>query len=156
LNWEIVGATGEWVGAAAVVVTLFYLARQISVNAKQLERQIDSDLDNLVFQAYDPVYQGRNAEIMFNGLYHPETISGPERYTFDLLMHRHAHVIYSVGERFQAGEISEQTFRNYASHYRRVLVGTPGGGAWFKQNGRLANPTLAKMGLSDLETDAGA
>ena len=136
-----------------MVVTLFYLARQIRVNAKQLQRQIDSDLDNLVFQAYDPIYQGRNAEIMFNGLYHPETITGPDRYTFDLLMHRHAHVIFTVGERFLAGEISEQTFRNYAFHYQQVLVGTPGGGAWFKQHGELARTTLARMGLSGLETE---
>lgn len=28
MNWEIVGSTGEWAGALAVVVTLFYLARQ--------------------------------------------------------------------------------------------------------------------------------
>ena len=29
MNWEIIGSTGEWAGAIAVVVTLFYLARQI-------------------------------------------------------------------------------------------------------------------------------
>jgi hypothetical protein len=29
MDWEIVGSTGEWVGAIAVVATLFYLARQI-------------------------------------------------------------------------------------------------------------------------------
>ena len=34
LNWEIIGATGEWAGALAVVVTLFYLARQIRQNTK--------------------------------------------------------------------------------------------------------------------------
>ena len=27
--WEVFGATGEWVGAMAVVATLFYLGRQI-------------------------------------------------------------------------------------------------------------------------------
>jgi hypothetical protein len=32
MNWEIVGSTGEWAGAIAVVVTLFYLARQIRQN----------------------------------------------------------------------------------------------------------------------------
>jgi len=29
MNWDTFGATGEWAGAIAVVVTLFYLARQI-------------------------------------------------------------------------------------------------------------------------------
>ena len=34
MNWEIIGATGEWAGAVAVVLTLFYLARQIHQNTK--------------------------------------------------------------------------------------------------------------------------
>lgn len=29
MNWEFVGATGEWVGAITVIATLFYLGRQI-------------------------------------------------------------------------------------------------------------------------------
>lgn len=29
MNWEIIGSTGEWAGAIAVVLTLFYLARQL-------------------------------------------------------------------------------------------------------------------------------
>ena len=29
MNWEMIGSTGEWAGAMAVVVTLFYLAKQI-------------------------------------------------------------------------------------------------------------------------------
>ena len=34
MNWEIVGSTGEWAGAIAVVATLFYLARQIQQSNK--------------------------------------------------------------------------------------------------------------------------
>ena len=34
MNWEIIGATGEWAGAAVVVLTLFYLAGQIRLNTK--------------------------------------------------------------------------------------------------------------------------
>ncbi|MFT6770697.1 MAG: hypothetical protein ACJARU_000899, partial [Congregibacter sp.] len=29
MNWDAFSAVGEWVGVIAVVVTLFYLARQI-------------------------------------------------------------------------------------------------------------------------------
>jgi hypothetical protein len=35
--WDIVGATGEWVGAIAVVVTLYYLARQIRLSNLQAQ-----------------------------------------------------------------------------------------------------------------------
>ena len=36
MNWEAIGATGEIVGAIAVVVTLIYLATQIRQNTRQL------------------------------------------------------------------------------------------------------------------------
>ena len=29
MNWDAIGAMGEWAGAVAVVVTLFYLAMQV-------------------------------------------------------------------------------------------------------------------------------
>ena len=34
MNWEIIGATGEWAGAIVVVATLFYLARQVRQNTR--------------------------------------------------------------------------------------------------------------------------
>ena len=34
MNWDLIGATGEWAGAIVVVATLFYLARQIRQNTE--------------------------------------------------------------------------------------------------------------------------
>ena len=39
MNWEIIGATGEWAGAIAVFVTLVYLAKQMSQNPRALKSQ---------------------------------------------------------------------------------------------------------------------
>ena len=38
MNWDMIGATGEWAGAVAVVVTLVYLGSQIR-QAKEATRQ---------------------------------------------------------------------------------------------------------------------
>ena len=38
MNWEMIGATGEWAGALAVVITLVYLSIQIR-QAKEATRQ---------------------------------------------------------------------------------------------------------------------
>ena len=35
MNWEVIGALGEWAGALVVAVTLIFLARQIRVSATQ-------------------------------------------------------------------------------------------------------------------------
>ena len=44
MNWEIIGATGEWAGAVAVVVTLVYLARQIRLNTNAMKQQGHSSI----------------------------------------------------------------------------------------------------------------
>ena len=38
MNWDALGAMGEIVGAIAVIATLFFLARQLQVNTRELER----------------------------------------------------------------------------------------------------------------------
>ena len=43
MNWEMIGATGEWAGALAVVVTLVYLSSQIR-QAKEATRQADRQM----------------------------------------------------------------------------------------------------------------
>jgi hypothetical protein len=42
MNWEAIGAVGEIVGAAAVVVSLVYLAVQIRQNTRQVQEQTRS------------------------------------------------------------------------------------------------------------------
>ncbi|HUE77864.1 MAG TPA: hypothetical protein VMM83_07985 [Longimicrobiales bacterium] len=44
MNWDAIGAIGEIVGAAAVVVTLFYLARQIRQNTRMARAEMTKDL----------------------------------------------------------------------------------------------------------------
>ncbi len=49
MNWEAIGAVGEIVGAAAVVVTLIYLAAQVRQNTKSM----DESRDLALAQAYE-------------------------------------------------------------------------------------------------------
>ena len=51
MNWELISSTGDWAGAVAVVVTLFYLARQVKdatavarSSARQAVSQMNVDL----------------------------------------------------------------------------------------------------------------
>lgn len=43
MNWEIIGSTGEWAGAIAVVATLFYLAVQIRQNTNSMRGQTEME-----------------------------------------------------------------------------------------------------------------
>lgn len=44
MNWEAIGAVGEILGALAVVVTLFYLARQIHQSTRVARAETTKDL----------------------------------------------------------------------------------------------------------------
>ena len=44
INWEIIGATGEWAGAIVVVATLFYLASQVRQSTKMEKAVAQRDL----------------------------------------------------------------------------------------------------------------
>ncbi|NKC00276.1 MAG: hypothetical protein GKR90_17570 [Pseudomonadales bacterium] len=59
MNWEVIGATGEWAGAVAVVVTLVYLARQLRASndatATAAENALITDYNRLLEHMYsDP------------------------------------------------------------------------------------------------------
>lgn len=148
MNWEIIASTGEWVGAIAVIITLIYLSRQIRLNARQFERQVVSDINSFIYRAYDPVYEGRNAEIMFIGLNDPEQLTGPDGFVFDLLMRRQAGAMASAVELYTQGDLTKETLDGFADHYRRVYLSKRGGAKWFLEN-EDSHQMLKRMGLLD-------
>lgn len=50
MNWDAIGATGELIGAAVVLVTLVYLAQQIRQNTKALSASAIDSVTNHGFQ----------------------------------------------------------------------------------------------------------
>jgi hypothetical protein len=59
MDWEIIGATGEWAGAVAVVVTLFYLARQI----RQSNILGSADAEREWFTAWHEILRGLGSDL---------------------------------------------------------------------------------------------
>ena len=150
MNWEIVGALGEWAGAIAVVVTLMYFARQISLAQDQLSAQIDKDVSDRVFLAYDPIYEGRNAKIMNMGLNRPDELDEDDAFVFNLLMYRQNAAISNLGLQILQGKVSSEWIGAYAAHYRNVLLSSPGGLAWFREHFDEACSGLEALGLHQL------
>jgi hypothetical protein len=147
---------GEWAGAIAVFITLIFLVRQVRLHAAQLEKQIGAELDSMTFKAYDPIYEGNNAEIMVKGLHQPNELNKTEEYVFNLLMYRQGHAIMNAGIRALAGELGPEVIKLYADHYREVLLSTPGGKSWLKDHvAVLGREPLVALGFKqDLELDS--
>jgi hypothetical protein len=117
MSWDFVTAAAAWAGAIGVIATLFYLARQIGLAAKQVEAQIIADVTARAFEAYDPIYEGRNAEIMFKGLNSANDLSEVEAFVFDLLMHRQLGVVIQVVTRHKSDDLPRDHAEAMAIHY---------------------------------------
>jgi len=148
MNWEVIGATGDWAGALMVVITLFYLARQIKLNAKQLDRQISADIGNRLFQSYDPIYQGRNAEVMICGLRDDADLSDADSYIFDLLMYRQNAAMVELCASIQSADLSDEVIEGYSNHYQEMLLDYPGAKKWFLSRWEQTQSTLNFLRLN--------
>ena len=86
---EELGALGEVVGAVAVVLSLFYLGRQIRDNSKQVRAAAIIDVNRLINEGFDPIY-GNPAylDVWFRGLESREDLNDFDRNLFDLFMAR--------------------------------------------------------------------
>ena len=93
MNWEAIGAVGEIVGAAAVVMSLAYLAIQIRHNTRQLEEQDRSQRLTALIAAEANGARFRNAlshnpqsvSVWRRGLESSASLTLDERAQFDLL-----------------------------------------------------------------------
>ena len=43
MNWEAVGALGEWIGASAVVISIVFLAQQVRSNTRAVKARAAYD-----------------------------------------------------------------------------------------------------------------
>ena len=76
MNWDALGAIGEIIGAVAVLVTLFYLAAQIKMQNRELEKsnenvtaQLSVDLNNMFINNFDALMRDKEfVEIYLKGM----------------------------------------------------------------------------------------
>jgi hypothetical protein len=87
VNWEALGALGEIVGAAAVVITLVYLAVQTRQNTEAVRhafaRGVMEDANAWRFKI---VENPDVSELFRNGLRDPESLDANDKYRFRMLL----------------------------------------------------------------------
>ncbi len=84
MDWNMIGAFGEVGGAAAVVVTLFYLARQIRDSARQDRRAQYTQLNRDFLQISNAVAHDESfADVFYRGALDPSSLSPSELARFN-------------------------------------------------------------------------
>jgi hypothetical protein len=155
MNWEAIGAIGEIAGAIAVFASLIYLGKQIRRSDATTRSQMESELGQRGFQAYDPIYTGRNAEIFQQGLMHPDDLTEADAFVFNLFMHRHFGTMAEVAAQIESGAIDAEgdIVNGFREHYKAVLINTPGGIRWFSHFSH-SKGILSALGLDLVEDKA--
>lgn len=130
MDWDAAGAIGELIAAAAVIVTLVYLSRQIRENSRQLSQTSLTDINGLYNEAFMPVYNSENSmRIWITGLEAPESLEPVELQIFLLYMTRLMAAFDTLVEHYQLGTVSDERFDQHRSFTVNFLK-SPGGQAW--------------------------
>ncbi len=143
MNWDAIGAIGEILGAVAVVITLFYLSRQIGQNTRS-ERA--SSRQALIDTFYDHAWKlGSDAElntIIRTGLSDFDALSDENKFRFNNLISRFEGNLYNGILLHEDGLLDDETLHEIGDRFVSSLA-TNGGKAWYESVGRLT-PRVAR------------
>ena len=133
MNWDAVGAIGELIGAAAVVVTLMFLVKEMRMNRLAAESNtIDSlagGLNEVNLQvASDP----EMADIWTRGFADPATLSETECVRFALIGQALVNQFTAIKKHFDSGTLSIVEWDAYCSATCQLMSGP--GGTWLMEN----------------------
>ena len=153
MNWDAIGAIGEIVGAAAVVATLFYLARQINDGSKQIKMSSLAELNTLFNDGFLPIYNSRESmEIWVRGLAAPDELPEVEREIFFLFVRRLMNPFDTAVAQYLAGTLDQHQFERYRV-YMKELLSSPGGSAWLAATAAQGPMTPDALNLLKLQDE---
>jgi len=126
MNWEVVGATGEWAGAIAVVITLFYLARQIKRSTDQATADAESASQQEFIVLQDGLTDPKAISVMRRGYHSFSSLSDQDKYFFHMKISTFINHFEAVLRRAEKGLVSQSIVQTYGNVVI-TLVGCPGG-----------------------------
>ena len=135
MSWEVVGAIGEWAGAIAVVVTLFYLARQI--RHANLTSQAEAERDWITAWIEGISNLGTDAEtanIVQRGMSDYESLTRPEQGVFQGRVGAIFDNAFLLTRMFDKGLISQYEL-DMVMLFCHAITRSKGGASWWKVHG---------------------
>ena len=137
ITLERVYYIAELFGLVAVIGSLIFVGLQVMQNTRAVKV---STMHNVSEEWRDMLARlGENTDvinIMWNGLQDPESISGVEKYRFDIMLQSFFFMIANTYYQYQAGVYDSQSFlpiRNYLYY----ISDLPGVKSWWKERGQM-------------------
>ncbi|MGR8949132.1 MAG: hypothetical protein ACU84Q_13875 [Gammaproteobacteria bacterium] len=133
MNWEALGAIGELVGAAAVVLTLAYLAIQIRHSTKLARADAHERAVTYWSSATQPLLEPEFAELFQNGCESYETLSATDQMRFATLISNMIFSFELAMEKQQHGFANADLIASFERYFEQ-LVTKPGVREFLEQN----------------------
>jgi hypothetical protein len=140
MNWDAIGATGEVLGAIAVVVSLVYLAFQIRQNTRQIDENtkaaqaaaFDSSIAH-TFKARQAIVENSDvARIYLEGSNDPDSLSDEDRVRYRLIMHNTLWSLWNMQSQSRVGDLASETWNAQLATLKRII--STEGFRWFWGN----------------------
>jgi hypothetical protein len=142
MNWNMIGALGELIGALAVVLTLFYLAQQLKASALESKRTRWREVNLEVSQAADNwASDDTLADIMFRGFGNPGSLSPVEVFRFNATFYRFFRAWEGAFQASREGGISDWGVEGLNTAMSTML-GTPGAQFYWEQRRLWFSPSF--------------
>ena len=133
MSIQDLGSIGELVSGIAVVLSLFYVAKQIKDNSKQTQRNTAAVIAGLAQDGFEPLYADpENLRIWHSGRLRPEELTPNDLETFFLFMTRQIWNYENAVSAYEEGTYEEELFQILSEYYRSILL-CPGGTLWMKK-----------------------
>ena len=131
MNWDAISAVSETIATIAVVVSLIYLAIQVSQNTETLKRQGLESARERFLSHYDRTTETQvDADIFRKGMNNFEKMSPAEQGCFHSKMHPLIHSFHHAWDLHRAGLLPDYEFTAMRSHTVSFLM-TKGAQQWW-------------------------
>ncbi len=151
------GSLGEFVGALGVVVSLVYLARQMSQNTTSVRAASFNSMTENSIRLLEPSFRdGDFADFLHRAERNPSSLSPNELVRWDAYMtavYRHfGNLVYQ----YRVGVLDQQMWESYRDTLKRHLR-TPSWRSWFEEHKEDFSSSLVKLverAVGELEAEA--
>ena len=142
MNWEAIGAIGDFVGGLAVVLTLVYIAFQVRQSSKQIDQHARALAASTYYASGEGfskwwalVIQDEAVASLWQRGIAGEVLDSTDKLRFSSMAMMLFTSLENNFHQLQLGSISRNTLELAKPQWVRFLI-SPGGSAWWKRQGR--------------------
>ncbi len=136
MNWDILGAISETIGAIAVIVTLAYLAVQIRQNTLQIRNEGHINISDSYREIIGNLLHDNDLfRLVVLGCQDWNNLTAFEQSRFHAFFHQHLDHFRLAVQLHRKGSIDQDVYDSIESLHIRVLA-NPGARVWWNMVGK--------------------